>query len=142
MEAWLLTRGMRTLHLRVRAQSQTAALLATSLETHPAILQVLYPGLTSHPGHEIAARQMAGGFGGMLSIRLAGGRERAIALARHTSLWKCATSLGGFESLIEHRATMEGPATQCPDDLIRLSVGLEDPDDLVADLRQALDRVP
>jgi cystathionine gamma-synthase len=138
VEAWLLARGMRTLHLRVSAQSQTAALLAGRLECNPAIARVLYPGLPSHPGHAVAARQMSGGFGGMLSIQIKGGPTRALQVARKTSLWKCATSLGGFESLIEHRATMEGADAQCADDLLRLSVGLEDPEDLFRDLEAAL----
>jgi cystathionine gamma-synthase len=138
VEAWLLARGMRTLHLRISAQSQTAAFLAESLQGNPAISRVLYPGLRSHPGHAVAARQMTGGFGGMLSIHIAGGRAMAIDVARNTSLWTCATSLGGFESLIEHRATMEGSDAQCSDDLLRLSIGLEDPKDLLADLEAAL----
>ncbi|AMJ59626.1 trans-sulfuration enzyme family protein [Bosea sp. PAMC 26642] len=138
VEAWLLARSMRTLHLRVSAQSQTAALLAGRLQGHPAVARVLYPGLPSHPGHVVAARQMSGGFGGMLSIQVKGGQAKALQVARKTSLWKCATSLGGFESLIEHRATMEGADAQCADDLLRLSVGLEDPEDLLRDLETAL----
>jgi cystathionine gamma-synthase len=138
VEAWLLARGMRTLHLRVSAQSQTAARLAERLQTHSAIAHVLYPGLPSHPGHAVAARQMSGGFGGMLSIQVKGGQAAALQVARRTKLWKCATSLGGFESLIEHRATMEGADAQCAPDLLRLSVGLEDPDDLFRDLDAAL----
>lgn len=138
VEAWLLARGMRTLHLRVSAQSQTAALLADRLQHNPAVSRVLYPGLPSHPGHAVALRQMAGGFGGMLSIQVRGGRASAIEVARKTSLWTCATSLGGFESLIEHRATMEGADGPCADDLLRLSAGLEDPEELLGDLEAAL----
>jgi cystathionine gamma-synthase len=136
-EAWLLLRGLRTLDLRVRTQSDSAALLATRLCQHPAIASVLYPGLPSHPGHDIAARQMSG-FGAMLSIRMRGGTRAAIAAAASVDLWKRATSLGGVESLIEHRASVEGADSPCPDDLLRLSVGLEDPDDLYADLDRAL----
>jgi cystathionine gamma-synthase len=102
------------------------------------VAEVLYPGLASHPGHDIAARQMTGGFGGMLSIRVAGGEQAAIAAAARVKLWRRATSLGSVESLIEHRASVEGPDTPCPPDLLRLSVGLEDPEDLYADLDQAL----
>ena len=137
-EAWLLLRGLRTLDIRVRAQASSAAFLATRLERHPQVAHVLYPGLTNFPGHAIAARQMNGGFGGMLSIRLHGGETAAIAAAARVALWKRATSLGGVESLIEHRASAEGPNTSCPPDLLRLSVGLEDPDDLFVDLDQAL----
>jgi cystathionine gamma-synthase len=100
---------------------------------------VLYPGLPDFTGHAIAARQMDGGFGGMLSIRVKGGEQAAIATAANVRLWKRATSLGGVESLIEHRASVEGPDTPCPPDLLRLSVGIEDTDDLIADLSQALD---
>jgi cystathionine gamma-synthase len=102
------------------------------------VLQVLYPGLPSHPGHAIAARQMQGGFGGMLSIRVKGGEAAAIAAAARVRVWKRATSLGGVESLLEHRASVEGAGSPVPADLLRLSVGLEDPDDLIDDLRQAL----
>jgi cystathionine gamma-synthase len=137
-EAWLLMRGLRTLYPRVQAQSDAAALLATMLSRHAAVTEVLYPGLATHPGHDIAARQMTGGFGGMLSIRVAGGEHAAIAAAARVKLWRRATSLGSVESLIEHRASVEGPDTPCPPDLLRLSVGLEDPEDLYADLDQAL----
>jgi cystathionine gamma-synthase len=138
-EAWLLMRGMRTLELRVREQAGTAALLASRLADHPALSALLYPGLATHPGHEVAARQMSGGFGGMLSLRLKGGETAAIAAAARVKVWKRATSLGGVESLIEHRASIEGEGTPCPADLLRLSVGLEDPDDLFYDLVRALD---
>jgi cystathionine gamma-synthase len=136
-DAFLLLRGLRTLDLRVRAQCKTAALLAERLTAHPAVRAVLYPGLPGHPGHAIAARQMSGGFGGMLSIRL-GSRAEAIAVAARVRLWRRATSFGGVESLIEHRASIEGMDSPCPDDLLRLSAGLEDPDDLYRDLLQAL----
>jgi cystathionine gamma-synthase len=137
-EAYLLIRGMRTLDLRVRAACANAHELALRLSNHAAIAEVLYPGLPSHPGHAIAARQMQGGFGGMLSIRLRGGETAAIATAARTNLWKRATSLGGVESLIEHRGSIEGPGSPCPLDLLRLSAGIEDVEDLYADLDQAL----
>jgi len=138
-EAWLLQRGMRTLFLRVHRASDSALAIATHLAAHPEVAAVLYPGLPSHPGHQIAARQMTGGFGGMLSIRLAGGAERALALLAAVRVFKRATSLGGVESLMEHRRTMEGPSSPVPADLLRLSVGIEDPADLLADLDAALD---
>jgi len=137
-EAWLLQRGLRTLDVRVRTEAASATALAERLARHPRVATVLYPGLSSHPGHAIAARQMSGGFGAMLSIRVKGGEAAAIATAAEVELWKRATSLGGVESLIEQRASVEGPDTLCPPDLLRLSVGLEDPDDLFADLDRAL----
>ncbi|MCW5690191.1 MAG: PLP-dependent transferase [Pseudolabrys sp.] len=137
-DAWLLTRGMRTLDVRVRAQSKSAAILAERLQGHPALADVLYPGLPGHPGHDVAMRQMAGGFGGMLSLRIAKGEKAAIAVAACVELWKRATSLGGVESLIEHRASIEGEGSPCPADLLRLSVGLEDVDELHFDLTRAL----
>ncbi len=137
-EAWLLLRGMRTLFVRVRAASAGAMAIAQRLVGDPRLVAVLYPGLPSHPGHAIAARQMTGGFGGMLSIRVRGGRDAAIAAAGRLRIFKRATSLGGVESLVEHRASIERGPTGVPEDLLRLSVGLEDPDDLIADLDQAL----
>jgi cystathionine gamma-synthase len=143
-EAWLLLRGMRTLHLRVRAASQSAQTIAEHFNGHPDVEAVLYPGLASAPGHAVAARQMHGGFSGMLSLRVKagpqGGEAAAIATAAHVQLWKRATSLGGTESLIEHRSSVEGAGTPAPSDLLRLSVGLEDVGDLIADLEQALAR--
>jgi cystathionine gamma-synthase len=136
-EAWLLLRGLRTLEVRVHAQTESAGLLATRFANHQSIASVLYPGLPSHPGHAVAARQMSG-FGGMLSVRVKGGERAAIDAAARVKLWKRATSLGGVESLIEHRASIEGPGSPCPPDLLRLSVGLEDPDDLYDDLDRAL----
>lgn len=137
-EAWLLTRGMRTLFLRVPAAARTAQRIAEHFAGHPLVAAVLYPGLPSFPGHAVAARQMRGGFGGMLSLRIAGGEPAAIAVAAKTRLWKRATSLGGVESLIEHRASVEGAGSPAPPDLLRLSTGIEDAGDLVADLEQAL----
>ncbi len=138
LEAFLLLRGMRTLPLRVQAASASAMELARRLVRHDAVAKVLYPGLPTHPGHDIARRQMSGGFGGMLSIRLRGGEVAAVAAAAGVELWKRATSLGGVESLIEHRASIEGHGSPCPPDLLRLSTGIEDPDDLFADLDRAL----
>ena len=137
-ESWLLVRGLRTLYLRVRAASASALSIAAHFEGHPLVAEVLYPGLASSHGHEIAKRQMADGFGGMLSIRVTGGETAAIAVAAQTKLWKRATSLGGVESLIEHRASVEGPTSPVPLDLLRLSAGIEHVDDLIADLEQAL----
>ncbi|HEY1384996.1 MAG TPA: PLP-dependent transferase, partial [Dongiaceae bacterium] len=119
-ESWLLVRGMRTLPLRVRQACANALHLAERLEQHSAISQVLYPGLASHPQHELARRQMQGGFGGMLSIRVNGGEAAAIRCAARVKLWKRATSLGGVESLIEHRASIEGKGSPVPGDLLRL----------------------
>ena len=138
-EAWLLHRGMRTLYVRVPRASQTALRLAQDLETHPAIAEVLYPGLVDHPQHEIAVRQMEGGFGLLLSIRLVGGEASARRVLNRLTMFADATSLGGTESLVEHRSRVEGAGTPVPDDLLRLAIGLEDPDDLLADLSHALD---
>lgn len=137
-EAWLLLRGMRTLFPRVRAAAANALALARAFEGSPHVRAVLYPGLESFPGHAVAARQMKGGFGGMLSIRVKGGEAAAIATAANVHLWKRATSLGGTESLIEHRASVEGKDTPCPPDLLRLSAGIESASDLIDDLTQAL----
>jgi len=136
-EAWLLLRGMRTLFARVERQSATALDLAHRLEGSSGV-RVLYPGLPSHPGHAVAQRQMRDGFGGMMSIRLAGGRDAALRAAGRMRVFLRATSLGGVESLVEHRASTEGPSTVSPADLLRLSVGLEDVDDLWNDLQEAL----
>ncbi len=137
-ETWLLLRGMRTLSLRVERASANAMTLARHFENHPEIEQVQYPGLESHIGHDIAKRQMTGGFGGMLSIRVKGGTERAVAFHNGCKLFKRATSLGGVESLIEHRASVEGPTSPVPGDLLRLSVGIENCDDLISDIETAL----
>ena len=137
-ESWLLLRGMRTLPLRVKQACANALSLAERLERHPGLEQVLYPGLASHPQHALAKRQMQGGFGGMLSIRVKGGEAAAIRCAARVKLWKRATSLGGVESLIEHRASIEGQGTPVPRDLLRLSAGIENADELLSDLSQAL----
>ncbi len=137
-EAWLLLRGMRTLFVRVREACRSAERIAHYFDGHPKVAAVLYPGLATCPGHAIACAQMSGGFGGMLSLRVAAGEAAAVAAAAQTRLWTRATSLGGVESLIEHRASVEGPESPVPRDLLRLSVGIEDADDLIADLEQAL----
>jgi cystathionine gamma-synthase len=136
--AWLLIRGMRTLFLRYERASANALRIADALRTHPRIERVLYPGLPDHPRHAIAARQMTGGFGGMLSVLVAGDFAAAQAVATRTRLFAPATSLGGVESLIEHRKAVEGPHSPVPDNLLRLSIGIEDAGDLLADLDQAL----
>jgi cystathionine gamma-synthase len=115
-------------------------MLAGRLVAHPMVAEVLYPGLPGFAGHATAKKQMTGGFGGMLSVRVKGGERAAIATAARVGLWKRATSLGGVESLIEHRASIEGPGTPCPIDLLRLSVGVEEAGDLFDDLDQALRR--
>ena len=138
-EAWLLLRGLRTLALRIREASANALALARFLEVHPKIERVLYPGLPSHPRHALAQRQMDGGCGGLLSFQVRGDATAALAVAGRLRLIARATSLGGTESLIEHRFTIEGAATGVPPNLLRLSVGIEDQGDLIADLAQALD---
>jgi cystathionine gamma-synthase len=137
-EAWLLLRGMRTLFLRFDQASSTALQLAQHLEGHPRLQKVLYPGLQTHPGHAIARRQMTRGFGGMLSLLVEGGADEAKRIAANTRLFVRATSLGGVESLIEHRASVEGPHSEVPANLLRLSVGIENCQDLIDDLEQSL----
>jgi len=135
---WLVLRGIRSLAARMRVHSANARAVADFLEQHPAVEVVHYPALASHPGHEVARRQMSD-FGGMLSFRLRAGRDAAVALTGKLNVFKCATSLGGVESLIEHRASSEGVGSTTPQNLLRVSVGLEHPDDLIEDLRQALE---
>jgi cystathionine gamma-synthase len=137
-EGWLLLRGMRTLYLRVERSCENALAIARHFDGDARIAQVLYPGLETHPGHDVAKRQMQGGFGGVLSLRVAGGAKAALAVANRATLFVSATSLGGVESLIEHRATVEGASSPGSDDLLRLSVGIEDVADLIGDLEQAL----
>jgi cystathionine gamma-synthase len=137
-EAWLLLRGIRTLYLRFASASQNALALAKHFTGHPKIAKVLYPGLPSHPGHAVARRQMTGGFGGMMSIRIKGDEAAARRLTASLKVFVPATSLGGVESLAEHRKSVEGPDSIVPGDLIRLSLGIEAVDDLIADLEQAL----
>ncbi len=141
-EAWLLLRGMRTLFLRVERSCLSALRVATALEGMPTVQRVHYPGLPSHPSHAIAQRQMQGGFGPLLSFEVEGGAPEAMAVAGRLRLFKRATSLGGVESLVEHRQSAEGPTTQAPPGLLRLSVGIEHVEDLVADLEQALSIPP
>ena len=138
-ESWLLLRGMRTLHVRVATSCANAMAIASRLERHPKLSHVLYPGLPKHPGHDVALRQMQGGYGGMMSIRVRDGEAAAKAFAAKLRVFKRATSLGSVESLAEHRASVEGPGTLCPVDLVRLSIGIEHVDDLIADLEQALE---
>ena len=136
-DCWLVLRGIRTLPYRVRAQSEHALKVATFLDAHARVERVHYPGLPSNPGHEIARRQMAM-FGGMLSVQIRGGAEAAMAVAAKVRLFTRATSFGGTESLIEHRASIEGAGTTTPSNLLRVSIGLEHPDDLIEDFGQAL----
>ena len=136
-ECWLTLRGVRTLPWRMRAHTANATTLARHLTSHPRVEAVHYPGLSEHPAHELAARQMSG-FGGMMSIQVRGGREEAMAMAGRLRIVTRATSLGGTESLIEHRASVEGPGTRAPENLLRLSVGLEHVDDLIEDFDRAL----
>lgn len=137
-DCWLLLRSLPTLPLRVRAQTATAARLAYFLDAHPKVQRVHYPGLPTHINNDVAARQMQGGFGAMLSFEVIGSAETAMQVAANVQLVTRATSLGGVESLIEHRASIEGPHSPTPDTLLRLSVGLEHIDDLMADLEMAL----
>ena len=136
-DSWLALRGIATLPTRMRAHSATALSVARFLEGHPAVAKVHYPGLASHPGHEIASRQMSE-FGGMVSFEVRGGRDEAMTVAAALSIFTRATSLGGNHSLVEHRASVEGPATCASESLLRLSIGLEHEGDLIADLVQAL----
>jgi cystathionine gamma-synthase len=137
-ESWLLTRGLRTLFVRYRQASANALAIAKRFEGHPKVERVLYPGLLSHAGHDIARRQMRDGFGGMLSLLVKGGAEQARLVCTRLKIVIAATSLGGVESLAEHRKTVEGPSSPVADNLIRFSIGIENADDLIADIEQAL----
>jgi cystathionine gamma-synthase len=137
-DAWLVARGLQTLPLRVRAQAAGALAVAEGLLRMPSVAEVRYPGLVGHPGHEVAMRQMTGGFGGVVSFRVRGGREAAFAALGRLKLIVRATSLGGVETTAEHRRSMEGEGSEVPEDLVRVSVGLEHPDDLMGDFAQAL----
>ncbi|CAN5495615.1 cystathionine gamma-synthase [soil metagenome] len=137
-EAWLLIRGMRTLFVRYRQASANALAIARHFEKHPQVERVLYPGLPSHRGHAVAKAQMTDGFGGMLSLLIKGGTPEAVKVCTALRVVLPATSLGGVESLAEHRKTVEGPASPVPDNLIRFSIGIEHADDLIADIEQAL----
>jgi cystathionine gamma-synthase len=136
-DCWLVRRSLTTLSCRVHAQTQNAARLVQFLQHRRGVERVLYPGLESHPGHELARKQMSG-FGAMLSFCVRGGRDEAFAVAARTKLFTRATSLGGVESLIEHRKSVEGPHSVTPENLLRVSVGLENAEDLIADLDEAL----
>jgi cystathionine gamma-synthase len=137
-DCWLLLRSITTLPYRMRAHSENAGKVAAFLAAHPRVAAVHYPGLATHPGHEVAARQMRL-FGGMLSVQVQGGAAEAMAVAARVKIFTRATSLGGVESLIEHRASVEGPHGNTPPNLLRVSIGLENADDLIADLAQALE---
>jgi len=141
LECFLLMRGLRTLFVRYRQCSANAMAMARHFEGHPKVERVLYPGLASHPGHAIAQRQMTDGFGGMMSILVKGGFADAQRLCTRLKVIVPATSLGGVESLAEHRKTVEGPTSPVPDNLVRISVGIEHVDDLIADLEQALSSI-
>ena len=138
LEAYLLQRGMRTLFLRIHRASESALKLAAHFEGHASVDAVIYPGLQSHPGHEVAKQQMDGGFGGMLCIQVKGGADEAVKVATRCNVFTRATSFGGVESLIEHRYSIEGEGSPVPRDWLRLSIGIESVDDLIADLEQAL----
>lgn len=137
-DCWLALRGVKTLPYRMRAHSEGGARVAGWLAAHPAVERVLYPGLADHPAHEVARRQMKL-FGGMISFFVRGGREEAMRIASRARLFSRATSLGGVHSLIEHRASIEAPGSRTPENLLRLSIGLEHPDDLIDDLQQAME---
>lgn len=137
-ECWLAVRGIHTLPYRVRTQADNALKVALFLKDHPQVERVYYPGLKDHPGHQVAAGQMTG-FGGLLSFQVKGGQSRAMHVAAELHLITQATSFGGTNTLIEHRASIEEPGTTTPENLLRLSIGLEHPDDLISDLRQALE---
>jgi cystathionine gamma-synthase len=139
-DCWLLMRSLPTLPYRVRAQAASALAIAGFLDADRRVEKVYYPGLVNHPGHPVAARQMHEGFGGVLSLQVPGGADEALGVAARTRLFTRATSLGGVESLVEHRASMEGPQSRTPPNLLRLSIGLEHSTDLIADLDQALGR--
>jgi cystathionine gamma-synthase len=137
-DCWLISRGIKTLPLRVKAQTVNAMKLAEYLSQHPQIEVVHYPGLTSHPQHNVAKKQMTGGFGAMLSVQIKGDAQNAMALTGRLKLFTTATSLGGVESLIEHRKSVEGADSPSPENLLRVSVGIEDIEDLIEDWRVAL----
>lgn len=138
-EAWLLIRGLRTLYLRYERASASALRIARHFEGHPRVAEIRYPGLPSHPAHAVATAQMTGGYGGMMAMLVNGSDEMARDVARHVRVFYPATSLGGVESLIEHRKAVEPPESKVPGNLLRISVGIEDPEDLIADLEAALE---
>jgi len=140
-ECWLLLRGIRTLAIRVKTQAASAQKIAEYLSSHPKVEKILYSGLKTHPGHDIAARQMHGGFGGLMSVLVKGDDKTALAITSHLKLITRATSLGAVESTIDHRYSVEPQGTPTPKNLLRLSVGIEHVDDLIGDLEQALSHV-
>jgi cystathionine gamma-synthase len=137
-DCWLIARGIQTLHLRISKQAENAFNLAKHLEKHPKIEKVLYPGLESHPQYLIAIKQQKNGYGAMLSVLIKGSKNEAFKISTNLRHFTSATSLGGVESLVEHRKSVEGPESQTPDNLIRISVGIEHIDDLIADWENAL----
>lgn len=137
-EAWLLIRSLRTMHIRYAQSSRNAMAFAKHFDGHKDIETILYPGLPAHPNHDVAARQMVNGFGGMMSILVKGSTGRALEMAKSTKVFIPATSLGGVESLIEHRRTISGPDSGIPENLLRISIGIEHIDDLTSDFEQAL----
>ncbi len=139
--AWMLIRGMRTLSIRVERMCSNALAIAQHLDEHERISEVWYPGLVSHVGHEVAKSEMFGGYGYLMSFLVSGGKDGALKFCRHLAGIHRATSLGGTESLVEHRHTIEGDLTGCPENLIRLSVGIENPDDLISELDFALAKI-
>ena len=138
-DCWLLNRSLATFPLRFNLQCKNAEAIATYFTTHPKIEKVFYPGLTSHHNHEIAKRQMKNGFGSIISVLVKGGQQEAMKFASQLKIFKHATSLGGVESLIEHRRSVEGDQPVSPENLLRIAVGIEFIDDLIADIQQALD---
>jgi cystathionine gamma-synthase len=138
-DCWLLDRSIATLPIRMDAQTKNAGVIADFLYGHPKIERVYYPGLTSHVNHQVAKKQMKEVYGGMLSVLVKGGRKEAMHVANSLSIFKHATSLGGVESLIEHRMSVEGDHPKSPDNLLRLSIGIEHIDDLLNDIKKALD---
>ncbi|ERP96937.1 cystathionine gamma-synthase [Labrenzia sp. C1B10] len=137
-ETWLLLRGLRTLALRVERMNRSAQVFAEHFEKHPKVEAVLYPGVKSHPHHELAKSQMTGGFGSLMSIQVKGNKTATLNVTGALDLFQRATSLGGTESLVEHRFTIEGEGSGIPENLLRLSIGIEHCDDLIADMEQAL----
>lgn len=137
-DCWLLFRSIATLPIRIKVQAQSAAIIAEMLNNHPKIEKVFYPGLKTHVNHDVAARQMKGSFGAMLSVLVKGGEKGAMDFAGRLKVFKHATSLGGVESLVEHRLSAEGENAKSPDNLMRISIGIEHIDDLLSDLGQAL----
>ena len=140
-DCWLLNRSLATLSLRLERQVKNALAIVNFLKTHPRVEKIYYPGLPDHPNHAIAKKQMNGNFGSMISIQIKGGEKEAIRLAGSVKIFKHATSLGGVESLIEHRRTAEGQSPKSPANLLRLSIGVEYIDDLIDDLKNGFSQL-